>query len=149
MTWHTWITNSCAAYIGLTEVLRSKIENTHQKELLDIVIRNAKRLRTLVEDMLDITKIESNSLNLKKEQFNLNEVILNTINDIQASKEFQYSAEIIKILYEPQQYASIYVAGDKERISQVIFNLISNSIKFTKEGDIHITISAIEKGEPA
>ncbi len=132
--------------IGLTEVLRSKIENIHQKELLDTVIRNAKRLRRLVEDMLDVTKIESNSLNLKNEQFNLNEVILNTIKDIKASKEFQYSAKIIKILYEPQQYDSICIAGDKERISQVIFNLISNSIKFTKEGFIRITISAIEKG---
>jgi two-component system, OmpR family, sensor histidine kinase VicK len=131
--------------ISLTEVLHSKIEDIQQKELLDIVIRNAKRLRRLVEDILDVTKIESNSLNLKKEQFNLNEVILNTIKDIKASKEYQYSAKIIKILYEPQQYDSIYVEADKGRISQVIFNLISNSIKFTKEGDIHITISVIER----
>ena len=67
--------------IGLTEVVYSKIEDTQQKELLDTVIRNAKRLQRLVEDILDVTKIESNSLKLKKEQFNLNDLISNIIYD--------------------------------------------------------------------
>jgi signal transduction histidine kinase len=62
--------------LGLSEVLRSKrIENSEQHEILDTVIRNAKRLHQLTEDMLDVTKIEGKTLKLKIERFNLNHVI--------------------------------------------------------------------------
>src|SRR4029079_17050780 len=59
--------------LSLTEVLRSKIKEPQQQELVDVTIRNAKRLQRLTEDILDVTKIESGSLNLKKEFFNLND----------------------------------------------------------------------------
>jgi two-component system sensor histidine kinase VicK len=61
--------------LGLIELLRSRTENREECELLDVVIRNAKRLRRLTENILDITKIESHSLKLDKEQFNLNDHI--------------------------------------------------------------------------
>ena len=63
--------------IGLSEILRSKKGDIEQyKELLDAIIRNAKRLQRLTEDILDVTRIESQSLHLNKEQFKVNEVIL-------------------------------------------------------------------------
>src|SRR5919199_859654 len=74
--------------LGLTEVLRSKIKDSKQQELLDVVIRNAKRSQRLTNDILDVTKIESKSLNLNKEQFNLNDIIINTITDIESNREF-------------------------------------------------------------
>src|SRR5205823_5652066 len=60
--------------LGLSEVLRSRTKDTQQKELLDVIIRNARRSQGLTNDILDVTKIESQSLNLKKEWFNLNDV---------------------------------------------------------------------------
>src|SRR5262249_18442196 len=75
--------------LALTEVLRSQIKDVKQRELLDITIRNAKRLQRLTEDILDVTKIETKTLGLKKELFDLNEMIMNTISDSknQISKE--------------------------------------------------------------
>ena len=61
--------------LGLSEVLRSRTKDAQQQELLDVIIRNARRSQGLTNDILDVTKIESQSLNLKKEWFNLNDVI--------------------------------------------------------------------------
>ena len=77
-------------------------------------------------------------MKLHKEQFNLNDVIVNTINDITGNKYFNNKKENIKILYENKD---IIVKADKERLSQVIFNLLSNAIKFTKEGGGSISVN--------
>ena len=69
--------------IGLSEVLRyRRLEGQlEQDKILDVIIRNAKRLQNLSEDLLDVTRIESHSLILKKEKFNLNQLILNVVTD--------------------------------------------------------------------
>jgi signal transduction histidine kinase len=116
--------------LSLTEVLRSKISDTEQQELLDIILRNAKRSQRLTNDILDVTKIESQSLNLKKEWLNLNDVITNTLDDIITNREFAKPYEKrIKLLYQPHD---IFLEADKARITQVIFNLLNNAIKFTE-----------------
>ena len=74
--------------LALTQVIRSNVKDTKQRELLDVTIRNAKRLQRLTEDILDVTRIESQSLCLKEEQFNLNDVIINAINDAKANNDF-------------------------------------------------------------
>ncbi len=124
--------------LGLSETLKSEIKNNEQLTLIDVISRNAKRLRRLTENILDVTRIESKSLKLHKEQFNLNDVIVNTINDITGNKYFNNKKENIKILYETKD---IIVKADKERLSQVIFNLLSNAIKFTKEGGGSISVN--------
>ena len=124
--------------LGLSETLKSEIKNNEQVTLIDVISRNAKRLRRLTENILDVTRIESKSLKLHKEQFNLNDVIVNTINDITGNKYFNNKKENIKILYENKD---IIVKADKERLSQVIFNLLSNAIKFTKEGGGSISVN--------
>jgi signal transduction histidine kinase len=128
--------------LALAQVLRSRKEkNNKGKEieeeisLLDAVIRNAKRLQRLAEDILDVTKIESHSLILHKERFNLNEVISNTIQDIRN----QISNGKVKLLYEFDK-DSFFIEADKERITQVISNLLNNAVKFTKEGTISIVV---------
>ena len=116
--------------LGLTEIVRSKIKEPEQQELLDVTIRNAKRLQRLTEDILDVTKIESKSLNLNKELFNLNDTITNTIEDIIANiaKKGQYS-NLIKLGYQPHD---IFIEADKARITQVISNILNNAVKFTE-----------------
>jgi signal transduction histidine kinase len=121
--------------LGLTELLHSKINSTEQRELLDVTIRNAKRLKRLTDEILDVTKIESQSLQLKKEEFNLNDVIVDCINDITINKYLNNSEKGVKISYEAKD---IFLEADKERISQVISNLLSNALKFTNKGTISI-----------
>ena len=116
--------------LGLTELLRSKIKDTEQLAMLDAAIRNAKRLRRLTEDILDITKIEGKSLQLEKEQFNLYEVILNVVQDYRSQQIENRTLDIQVLSDEPNK--EIVVNADKNRIAQVISNLLSNAIKFTK-----------------
>ncbi|MFL6362412.1 MAG: ATP-binding protein [Nitrososphaeraceae archaeon] len=116
--------------LSLTESIRSKIKEPQQQELLDVTIRNAKRLQRLTEDILDVTKIESHSLNLKKESFNLNDVITNVMEDIVANiAQKSHYANLIKLAYQPRD---IFIEADRTRITQVISNLLSNAVKFTE-----------------
>jgi two-component system, OmpR family, sensor histidine kinase VicK len=123
--------------LGLTEIVSSKIKDTEQRELLDAVTRNAKRLQRLVDDIIDVTKIEGRSLKLNKEELDLNHVITNIIDD--------YNTLIIsgnhkvKLYFNPFK-ETLLIEADKERISEVISNLLSNAIKFTKEDAIFISI---------
>ena len=127
--------------LSLTELLRSQIKDVKQQEILDITIRNAKRLQRLSNDILDVAKIEGRSLELNKEEFNLNEVVTNAMTDMTSGRDF-LKHEKIKLLYNPHQ--DILIKADKGRISQVISNLLSNAIEFTAEGTILVSI---EKGK--
>jgi len=113
------------------------------KEQVSSIIRNAKRLKRLASDILDITKIESQSLKLNKEKFNIKDVILSSISDIKAQITSSNPEQLnnLHIIYNPKD---ISVFADKNRITQVIFNLLSNSLKFTENGTITIE-SYLEK----
>jgi two-component system, OmpR family, sensor histidine kinase VicK len=134
--------------LGLSEVLYAKIKDTGQRQLLDTITRNAKRLQRLTDDILDVTKIESQSLKLNKERFNLNDVITNVIDEMIVNREFKNEKSDdnnnIKLEYRPKD---IFVEADRVRVTQVISNLLDNSIKFTKEGKITITIEKKDDGE--
>jgi two-component system sensor histidine kinase VicK len=126
--------------LGLTEIIRSHTKDIEQAKLLEVVNRNANRLKRLTEDILDVTKIESQSLDLKKEEFNLNDVILNAIDDISTNKEsIKIKKNLIKLQYHHPQQQDIFVQADKGRISQVIHNLLDNALKFTEAGNITIS----------
>ena len=134
--------------LGLSEILRSRVTKGtgwQGQDLLDIIIRNAKRLQRLAEDILDVTRIESQSLKLKKERFNLNQIVSQIVeeyrNQIQKAGSDLVSENNkmdISLVVVPNK-DDIFVEADKGRLVQVISNLLSNAIKFTrqeeKEGD--------------
>jgi two-component system sensor histidine kinase VicK len=104
--------------LGLSAVLRSRTKDTDQYELLDAIIRNAKRLQRLTENILDVTKIESHSLQLNKERFSLNEKIRDIINDVNNQAGFRNNnSNVVSILFEPKQ--DVFVEADKVMINQV------------------------------
>lgn len=115
------------------------------KEQVGSIIRNAKRLKRLASDILDITKIESQSLKLNKEKFNIKDVIASSISDIkvQINSSNPEQLENLQINYNPKD---IFVFADKNRITQVIFNLLSNSVKFTESGSITVDVT-LEKDQ--
>ncbi|MFY9798662.1 MAG: ATP-binding protein [Candidatus Nitrosopolaris sp.] len=120
--------------LGLSQLLLSKTGSIEQyNELLYTINRNAKRLNRLSDDILDATKIESKSLELKKERFNLNDIIINAMDDIILGNNL--INKNVQLLYQPQD---IQLEADKGRMSQVISNLLSNATKFTKIGTIII-----------
>ena len=107
-----------------------------QNQYMDIIKRNTEKLGRLAEDILDVTRIESNSLKLTSERLNLYDVILNSIEEYKRNSQFIYKDLIVN--YESAN-KSIFVSGDKMRLSQVMLNLLDNAGKFTKRGSITIT----------
>jgi signal transduction histidine kinase len=125
--------------LGLLGLLRSKKDDIKKQDLdnsLNLLMRNAQRLKRLSEDILDVTKIESQSLKLNKELIILDDVILNAIQD--SRNQVAKNRGNIKMIYKPDQSGhGLIVEADRNRLNQVIYNLLSNAIKFTeKEGGI-------------
>jgi len=126
----------------LSELLIQGIKDSEQIHLLNIISRNAKKLKKLSDNILDITKIESNTLNLNKEQFSLDELIQNIIKDF----ENHLNHKQIKFEYN-NLVNNCTLYADKNRISQVLLNLIGNSVKFIdEEGTITVTVKK-KKGD--
>ena len=101
---------------------------------INIITRNAKRLQRLTENILSVTRLESKSLTLKKEVFEINEVISAIMKDTSIYTENKN----IRIHHRTGK-EKIFVEADRDRISQVISNLLHNAVKFTEEGEIIIT----------
>jgi signal transduction histidine kinase len=138
--------------LGLAELLRRRISSSavggrNDIENVDIIIRNAKKLLRLEQNMLDMTKIEDKSLKLVKEKINLIESIQHVINDFGN----ELSKEKIELEFlQPLEKEPIFVNADKVRISEVISNLLGNAIKFTtKEAGRSITIKTQKKDRQA
>lgn len=138
--------------LGLAEVLRQQNQQPDNKEdqmysenyeLLNVIIRNAKRLQQLTENILDVTKIENNSMELNKEEFILNKAVLESFTDFanQLSKEQKENVKLIVALDE----GDILIVADKHRINQVINNLLNNALKFTKQGQITLSTEKEKK----
>jgi two-component system, OmpR family, sensor histidine kinase VicK len=134
--------------LNLSELLYSnakgeqrQVQEEQQKEMLEIILRNANRLHQLTENILDVTRIESKTLKLRKERFNLNDVILNVVEDYR--KQIANGNGNVKVMYEPGDGITL-VEADIQRLIQVISNLLNNAIKFTEEGTVTV-ITTMER----
>jgi two-component system, OmpR family, sensor histidine kinase VicK len=127
--------------LGFSEYLLNQEGNIEQyHDLLNAINRNAKRLQQLTENILDVSKIESHTLELHKEKVNINENIRKVLNDVNCQI---HNPDKLKIVFlEPENF--VYVEADKIRLYQAVANLLTNAIKFTKEGII--SVSADVKG---
>ena len=124
--------------LGLTDVLLDKVSDPHQSQLLEVIMRNARRLQRLSGDILDVSKIESSSLKLSKTPMELNEVIQTVINDFDNGSKLERNKNV-KIFFQPKDSIIVYI--DKDRIFQVLSNLLNNALKFTKNGTVMININ--------
>jgi signal transduction histidine kinase len=131
--------------LGLSQILESKFGE--RSEEMKVIARNARRLERLTEDILDVSKIESGALTLNIQTIDLDEVISSVIMDYRNSltdairTDNNNKKEKVKIKYEPKK---LMVKGDRERIQQVISNLINNALRFTKEGAIIVKTQVID-----
>ncbi|HEU4443213.1 MAG TPA: sensor histidine kinase [Nitrososphaeraceae archaeon] len=129
--------------LGLSQILES--EFGERSEEMKVIARNARRLERLTQDILDVSKIESGALTLKIQTIDLDEAISSVIIDyrnnlVHAIRTENAKKEKVKIEYEPKK---LMVKGDRERIHQVISNLINNALRFTKEGAIIVKTQVI------
>ena len=134
------------AILGYSGLLKKNPERNIK--LVDGIFRNAIRLQRLINNILDVTAIESQSFKFNIEQFDLNSVISSMIDDyIDQIKKLHSTVELIYLNKDGVNNDLILVECDKERITQVISNLLDNAIKFTKKGIITITCEIDTKDE--
>ncbi|MDQ3969307.1 MAG: HAMP domain-containing histidine kinase, partial [Thermoproteota archaeon] len=138
--------------LNLSELLYSNVKGQHHEreqeqqkemlEMLEVILRNANRLHQLTEDVLDATRIESHTLKLRKERFNLNDAILSVVEDYRE----QIKNDNVKVMYEGRDSITL-VEADRRRLTQVVSNLLNNALKFTKEGAVTVTTTIERKGD--
>ena len=122
------------AILSYSELLQKHPER--KDEMIQAMSRNAERLRKLTDDILDVTRIESDTLMLKIEQLDIGELISNIIEDYRNQIEKNNDDVELHYYYEAKKYDSkIIVKADRARLIQVISNLLDNAIKFTKKQD--------------
>jgi len=140
--------------IGLTEIIRNKTEQPELREMMDTIARSAERLQHLSSDILDVTKIESQTLRLNPKPVDIIDLISNMIRDFSlrhpdnnhggngngngSAKTMNGHLEILFV--KPNVDQKIIVSCDKDRIVQVVSNLLDNAYKFNGEGNITVTI---------
>ncbi len=146
--------------IGLSDMLvSSNDKGSDNRKMAEVIYRNAKKLQRIAEDILDVSKIESNTLNLKVEKFNVCDVVSSTISDFE-NGSIRGVGELlpsVKLIYKAKgqtlNYDPVIVEADKTRISQVLSNLLSNANKSSigeTEGGIkfiHIDLKRIGDDE--
>ena len=126
--------------LGLSQVVSPRVGG-EEREHMRVIIRNAKRLQRLTENILDVTKIDNHSLKLQKERFNLIDLISRIVQDFR--NQIDNPNLLLVCQFEEKQEDKndlTFVRADKSRLIQVISNLLSNAIKFTKEGIISVNV---------
>jgi signal transduction histidine kinase len=127
------------AILGMSGLLQYYPEK--RDEIIEIIQRNAKRLQALTGDILDVTRIESQTFQLEKERFNIFDLVSEAAEDYKERIK-NSSKRNIELLYDRSKNAShqIFVEADRGRIMQVISNVLDNALKFTDEGQITISV---------
>ena len=124
------------AILGMSGLLQYYPEK--KNEIIEVIRRNAKRLQTLTDDILDVTRIESQTLRLEKERFNIYELLSDVIKDF--TERIKSDNKNVKLVYDQKDTNHpIIVEADKGRITQVLSNILNNALKFTNEGQIIIS----------
>jgi signal transduction histidine kinase len=127
------------AIIGFSQVLlRQKRDplTPNQADMVERILRNGRTLLELINDILDLAKIESGRMDLHPENFHLEELIHHTCESLQplaTAKSLQFSFQ--------NQWGRVTVFHDPLRLRQVLTNLIGNAIKFTDQGEVRVTLS--------
>ena len=126
---------SVAQLLELTEV------DNEQRQLLNTLKSNGNKLLTLIDDILDLSKIEARELKLNSQEFALHTMVDNLSNSFTP----QVEKKGLKLEINVDPHLPQWLIGDDFRLHQVLSNLISNSLKFTDRGKITVTISTVDE----
>ena len=130
--------------MGILQLLKITDTSNEQKEYIDILTESAKRLHSIVNDILDISKIQAGKMEFKNELFNLDRIVRNVIKLFSLELE----AKDVKLNYHIDSNIQSDLFGDSDRLAQILLNLIGNAVKFTSAGIISLNITRISFNSP-
>jgi two-component system sensor histidine kinase VicK len=131
------------AILGYAELSQMQGSNVNKDEALSKIVKNAERLQRLTEDILDVTRIESQTLKLDKRKFDLRDMAASVLDDYR--NRIQNGKNVGLVLLNADKAA--FVVADRGRISQVLSNLVSNALKFTKSGTVSVSIEEVKNDD--
>jgi two-component system, sensor histidine kinase and response regulator len=123
--------------IGMSQILAETRLDPTQREYVDIILGSAKSLLSLINDVLDISKIDAGHLELEDVDFDLRDVVYDTA----AASALQAAVKGIELVINIDWDAPVLSRGDPVRLGQIIMNLVGNAVKFTHEGHVLLHVS--------
>lgn len=124
------------AVIGMTRILKDEQPLDRQKDNLNILEFSANNLLTLINDVLDFTKIETGNLELETIPVNLTNLVSKTIESL----KFKTKDTKVEVLYDIDKALPEVILGDSTRLYQIFMNLLGNAVKFTNEGEVKLSL---------
>ncbi|RMZ28366.1 hypothetical protein D0859_07556 [Hortaea werneckii] len=124
--------------IGMTQLTLDTELEQNQRDMLNIVFSLANSLLTIIDDILDISKIEANRMILEEEPFSLRGLVFNSLKSLAV----RANEKDISLVYDVDASVPDYIVGDSFRLRQIILNLAGNAIKFTEHGEVRVKIMA-------
>jgi signal transduction histidine kinase/ActR/RegA family two-component response regulator len=126
--------------LGMLSLVQDTRLDARQRDFLDTAKESAESLLHILNDILDFSKIEVGRMTLHEEPFQLDELL----DDIQRPFEIQAEAKGLSFAVDAPNVPAL--SGDPGRLRQVLVNLLSNALKFTERGGIHVTVAVLESG---
>lgn len=130
--------------IGMTEVLGTSGLTANQQDILSDIDSSSQALLILLNDILDLSKIEAGSLTLTPNPFNFAELVYDTVNLVNLRAVTQHDE--LSIQLDPA--LPLLVVADEFRVKQILMNLLSNAVKFTKDGEINVEVNFLAEDTP-
>ena len=130
-----------SAVLTTSELLKKSKLNTKQSQLLDTLKNSASNILFLVNDILDLSKLEQRKISLEKKPYRPKNIIQDSLNILRAKA----IANDVDLKFETELNNDYYVQGDSFRFQQIMLNLIDNAIKFSPKGEVKITLEKKEK----
>ncbi len=130
--------------LGFTQVLSYGDNlNNEQRENLNMMTKSGHYLLELIEEVLDLSRIEANRLQLQPSFFDLHSLI----SDLRETFKIMAESKSIELLFEIDAAVPQYIHADRRKLRQVLINLLSNSIKFTDQGHIKLKVGVVQRSE--
>ncbi|MEN1758900.1 PAS domain-containing hybrid sensor histidine kinase/response regulator [Anoxynatronum sibiricum] len=123
--------------MGFAKLLHQTASDGDHREYADLILQASEMLLVIVEDILDLSKIESGNITLRKQAFNLKEIVEAGT----APVKVQADAKNIELSVSMSSRLPVGVVGDAVRVQQIIMNLTANAVKFTRKGSVRLTVN--------
>ena len=129
--------------LGIGYLLGNLLQDEKQTNYLNIIVNSAKNLLTIVNDLLDISRLETHTLSINARPFALNALL----NELYSTTQLQSNAKNLQLHFKTLPTLPNYLIGDKVRLYQILINLLSNAVKFTNKGSITLTVAEQQTNE--